>query len=524
VLSRVSEVLASGVDLHVEHRALRADGAVIWISGSGRVVRGEDGTPTAIVGVAADVTATRRLADARTAAEAAAERNARRLHVLSAAGEVLGASLDVDATVQQLADLVVREYLADWCAVDLVAEAGRVTMLAVAHRDPEQVAFARRLREQYPPGDVADRPAYTTGEPEHYAEIPDAMLVAAAHDDEHLALMRQLDMGSAVVAPLLAGGRVIGTLTLVLGARARRYDESDVVLASELARRAATAIDNARLYAERDRAARTLQASLLPPSMPTVPGLELSARYRPAGEGLAIGGDFYDVFPVDEHTWCLVIGDVCGKGAEAAAMTSAARYSLRAAVIRERDPGLAIGVLNESLLSDDWHGRFCTVAVVFLTHRGDQVSAAIASGGHPPPLLRRADGRVEAPAVEGMLVGLLEHPPPPTRTMSLAPGDALLLYTDGVTEARRERELFAENRLHARVLGRRRDGARPGGRRARRRRRLRSRRPRRRHRPRRRPRLALTAAPPPGRAARAARCPSEVAARCPSEVAEPRAA
>ena len=142
----------------------------------------------------------------------------------------------------------------------------------------------------------------------------------------------------------------LGVLSLVTGRSGRRFDARDLELAEELARRCGTAVDNARLYRERGYIARTLQESLLPSELPEIPGIEAAARFRPTGEGNEMGGDFYDLFATGDRGWTVVVGDVCGKGPDAAAVTALARYTLRAAAMRERLPSRELHVLNEALL------------------------------------------------------------------------------------------------------------------------------------------------------------------------------
>ena len=174
------------------------------------------------------------------------------------------------------------------------------------------------------------------------------------------------------------------------GRSGRRFDEQDLELGEELARRCATAIDNARLYGERAYIARTLQESLLPAELPEIPGLETAARFRATGEGNEVGGDFYDLFESGGRGWTVVIGDVCGKGPDAAAVTALARYTLRAAAMRERLPSRSLALLNEALLRQRGDRRFCTVAYAYLETLDSGARVGFASGGHPLPLVLRA--------------------------------------------------------------------------------------------------------------------------------------
>ena len=230
----------------------------------------------------------------------------------------------------------------------------------------------------------------------------------------------------------------------------RRFGSGDLALAEEFARRAGLAIDNARLYSERDHVARALQSSLLPPSLPEIPGARVTARYRAAGEGNEVGGDFYHVFQVDRDAWWFVIGDVSGKGPEAAAIAGLARHTLRALALHERSPRQLLVSLHDALLGGEARGEFCTVCCALFQPgaAGTGANLSMACGGHPPPVVRRADGTTEIATCTGPLLGT-----PVTMTFSeqsirLDPGDAVVLYTDGVTEAHhRNQPLFGEERL-----------------------------------------------------------------------------
>jgi integral membrane sensor domain MASE1 len=181
--------------------------------------------------------------------------------------------------------------------------------------------------------------------------------------------------------------------------------------------------------------ARTLQSSLVPTTLPAIPGAETAVRFRPAQRGLEVGGDFYDLFETGDGSWALVVGDVCGKGPEAAAVTALARYTLRAVATRERSPSRVLTMLNEALLRQDPGARFCTVAYVRIDHEGDRMRLTTSAGGHPLPLLLRADGTVESVGRPGMLLGIEADPGLGDYALDLFPGDTLMVYTDGLTDA-----------------------------------------------------------------------------------------
>jgi serine phosphatase RsbU (regulator of sigma subunit)/PAS domain-containing protein len=238
---------------------------------------------------------------------------------------------------------------------------------------------------------------------------------------------------SRMIVPMTAG-RVIGTVTLAVADR--EYDTADVLVAEDFGLRAGAAIENARLYRAASQIARTLQTSLLPPHLPDVPGAELAAAFHPAGQGLEVGGDFYDVFTTGEGQWYLVIGDVSGKGAEAAAVTALARYTLRGAAARRRSPAEILRWVGEAMLDQDAAGgHYCTIACALVDLTSSPVRLTVSCGGHPLPVLRRVDGGVEAVGSHGTLLGLVPDPELQDRSTDLHPGDTLVLYTDGLTEA-----------------------------------------------------------------------------------------
>jgi sigma-B regulation protein RsbU (phosphoserine phosphatase) len=198
--------------------------------------------------------------------------------------------------------------------------------------------------------------------------------------------------------------------------------------------------------------AETLQQALIPPVPPAVPGLDIAAGYRPAGAGDEVGGDFYDVFQIDEDEWVVVLGDVCGKGVAAAVVTTLVRHTLRSAGVQHTDPSEALRVLDRTM-REQGTDRFCTAAVLRLRRHGDGWHLDLSLGGHPPPLLV-APGQDPVPVgTTGSLVGLLEQPVFRTTSVDAGPGSLLVLYTDGVPEARGNGDFYGEDRLRS-VVGR----------------------------------------------------------------------
>jgi PAS domain S-box-containing protein len=361
-----------------------------------------------------------------------------RARFLADAAAVLASSLEYETTLQQVAELAIPAF-ADGSVVDLADQDGQLVPVAMAHRDPEKAALMRQLRDEYPADARAPRGighVFRTGNSELYSEIDPDAVAGAMQDDRESELVAGIGMRSLMVVPMSTGGRRLGTMAFALSDSARRYDRADLSVAEELARRAGVAIDNARLYRERSYIARTLQESLLPPELPDVAGAEVAARFHPAGEATEVGGDFYDMFDTS-HGWGIVMGDVCGKGADAAAVTALARYTLRTLGVQETSPAAVLRKLNDALLRQRSDRRFCTVAYASMhVNGGGSAEVCLSTGGHPLPYVLRADGTVEAVGEPGTLLGVLPDVRLTDTAVHLDRGDLMVLYTDGVIEAR----------------------------------------------------------------------------------------
>lgn len=360
--------------------------------------------------------------------------------LLGDASDRLSGSLHLGRTMALIADLVVPR-LADACTVGFVEgrQLRRVGAVAV-DGGIEQI-----VEEEVPVSTSADaaRRVWRTGGSElHDGEVP----AAVVPDGEMWEPFRRLDLGSAIIVPLRARGVTLGALVLLRRPGRAGFVEADLHLVEAFARRAAVALDNAALYRDRSLVARMLQQSLLPARLPDIPHLTLGARYRPLVMVSEIGGDFYDVFPTGGDRWAVVVGDVCGKGLGAAAMTGLARHSVRTAAIQADAPSGVLAALNDTILSEDG-SRHCTVAYASVAPGPDGAEVVIASGGHPPPYVLRAGGEVDEVPVRGMLLGVLPAPSLRDVAVHLDPGDSLVLYTDGVIEARVGRREFGEARL-----------------------------------------------------------------------------
>lgn len=363
---------------------------------------------------------------------------------LSRAGEILSSSLDYEQTLRNVAQLAVPE-IADWCAVDLLDERGESQQVVAAHRDPAKVALAQRLREfESQPLDpnVGLGAVLSKGVPQLYPQLDDALLQRAAVDGEHLRLLRAVGMRSALAVPMHGGGRIVGAMTLVNAESGRVFTEDDVSFAEQIAARAAVAVENARVYSERARIATTLQRSLLPEALPEIEGWQIASLYRPASSdgAVEVGGDFYDAF-AGEHGWLVLIGDVTGKGVEAAAMTSLVRHGARFVSEYVGEPAEILARLDRSLRQQPTLS-LCTA----LCLRIERDRVQLASAGHPLALLVGGDG-VRTVGRAGSVLGAFEDGSWPTEEVVIGADEVLVLYTDGVTDTVGANGRFGDERL-----------------------------------------------------------------------------
>jgi len=369
-------------------------------------------------------------------AEAGQSRRAA-LSFLAEAGELLAGSLDPERTLALAAQLLVPA-LARWCAIYRRDEVGRPKPALVWHADEEMHdALTAAVRESGVPLPGTDAAAWPSTDTD------------------------ALRPGELLVLQLEARGRPLGTIALATAPGVHLAREA-ADLADDLARRIAVTYDAALSYAELRRTANLLQASLLPPEIPHVAGADIAVFYHPAGQDGAtadraydtlVGGDFYDVFQIRPGCWGLAIGDVCGTGPQAAAVTGLARHALRLLAREGLRPATVLGRLNQAILDEGERGRFLTLVYAEAEPQPDgSLSLALICAGHPPPLILRADGLVETSASSQPLLGVIEGDPGfHVDTVVLRPGDALLGYTDGASERRRGERMLGDEGL-ARML------------------------------------------------------------------------
>jgi PAS domain S-box-containing protein len=418
---------------------IRATGDERWLMHKATPVLDREGELSLIVSVVENVTEVKRAELAQ--------------RLLAEAGKELSSSFDYEQTLQRLAQLAVPE-LADWCGVSMRGANDILRQVAVAHSDPDKVALARELGERYP-ARLSDHTGagvvIRSGKAQLVPEITEELLAAADLTDDQRRLLRDLQMRSLVIVPLaVAGHPPIGALALVMADSGRVFDENKLALAEELGRRAAIAVENARLYTERSRIATTLQQSLLPPRLPEVPGFRLASLYRPAGDENEVGGDFYDAFEVPGG-WMVVVGDVAGRGAEAAALTSLSRYTLRAVAKLLGDPIAAVEQLNAAL-RDRPQLSLVSVCCALLRTANGEAEAQIVLAGHPPAY-HVHHGTPRQVGVFAPFLGAYAEGDWTTMNVALQPGDQLVFYTDGVIDTVGETERFGEERLASTLHG-----------------------------------------------------------------------
>jgi PAS domain S-box-containing protein len=402
------------------------------------------------------------LYDAERRAHQEAERAARQLRFLLDVSTTLASPLDIDGRLDVLAAQAAAE-VGDVCLIDIVERDGSIRRAAAAAADAELRPSAdalRRLMQSDPLSRHPSAVAIRSQQTQFCSEVTEARLRAITTGEAHLDVARQMEPVSYIAAPLTGISRVLGAITLITTARSgRRYGPSEVALVEDMASRMAMGLETASMHEEMRRVAQTLQASLLPSVPPVIPGLEVGTRYVAAGQGNVVGGDFFDVFAVGPESWAVVVGDVCGQGVEAATVTGLARHTVRSAALEHESPATVLAHLNEVLLGvtadavSEVDPRFCTVCLTRIRVTPGGAAITLALGGHPRPYLLRVDGTVSPVGRPGNLLGVLEPALIFDEEHELGPGEALVLYTDGITERHRGTTFFGEEGLEHAVTG-----------------------------------------------------------------------
>ncbi|MEV7084066.1 SpoIIE family protein phosphatase [Streptomyces sp. NPDC093516] len=382
------------------------------------------------------------------------------LSFLVEASDLLAGTLDRDQTLALMAQMTVPT-LATWCAVYTIADQASEPYLSyVLHEDEELIDGIKSLLSKVPPPEPVPTPGARVwtapAEIAHQAALRSSMRSLGLSGGPTRQVTTGIGPtlatasavgGETVVLPLVARNRVIGMLTL--GKPTDEHFRQEILeLAEDLSRRAALALDNARLYSERTAISQSLQRSLLPPELPSIEGVEVEVIYRAAGEGNEVGGDFYDVFPIRDGAYGFAIGDVCGTGPNAAAVTGLARHALRLLAREGLSGPTVLERLNSAILDEGARSRFLTLLYGEMRPQEDgSAELKVVCAGHPLPLRLRQDGTVEPAAEPQPLLGVIDDLELYEETVTLDPGDVLLCVTDGVTERREGTRMLGDDGL-----------------------------------------------------------------------------
>jgi serine phosphatase RsbU (regulator of sigma subunit) len=361
--------------------------------------------------------------------------------LLADAGALMEDALNQRERAQHLARLAVPS-LGDVALVDVVTPDGTIERIAAQSGGSEVADALVKLRRNEPidpqgPHPVAE--VIRSGRTRYLDQLTDEQIEGITTRETERETLRSHRFKSCVVLPLGARGAVLGALTLWIMRPAKTFDETARRTAKRLADRAALALDNARLHEQQSHIASVLQHSLLPRSLPQINGFETSSRFLAAGEAYEVGGDFYDVFRSGAGSWTAVIGDVCGKGPEAASLTALARYTVRTASSPESTPSEVLRTLHDSMQSERSDFRFCTAALARIeapSNGKGEAHLTVALGGHPQPIILRKNGTIDSIGLPGTLLGVLPSPVVRDADDTLGRGDSLILYTDGVLDVR----------------------------------------------------------------------------------------
>ncbi|MGH3302836.1 MAG: SpoIIE family protein phosphatase [Streptosporangiaceae bacterium] len=406
--------------------------------------------------------ADRRRTDRRRTADTADEEitevaaSVRRLDLLADAARLLLEATTVSESVllQRSARLLAGA-LATWAIVDLRRRGELRRHYVAGPDDPESAGLAQVAAAAHPAaGSVPDQVA-RSGQALLLSHVDDGLALGAAPDG--LPLMTLLDAASLVSVPMTDGSTGHGVLTLIRRADDGQFGIADAALAEEVGALLGRAISARRTLHQRTEAADALRASLLPPVLKSVPGVEIASAHLAPTRGREVGGDFYDVYPTPGG-WGVAIGDVCGKGEDGAAATAAARHAIRVLAHSDPDPVRVLRGTNEIMLAEEFGGRFVTASAAHLSWRDGVLHIVLASAGHPGPVLIKPDGRAQLLPGGGVPLGIFADPEPASRELQLSAGDLLFFYTDGLADARSPEATYLEEKLTdslAQLAGRR---------------------------------------------------------------------
>jgi serine phosphatase RsbU (regulator of sigma subunit) len=440
ILDAVNAAIETLGSYHFEHEVRWPDGTVRWLECRGQAVADAQGAFVGTVGCAMDVTDRHLIGRQRTEALAGERRLRDRMEFLVRLTQgALGAS-DLMEFMDSAADAAVPK-LGDWCAIHYLPQDVRTPLVSVAHTDPAKVEWARQVLERFPfdpDASTGVAAVIRTGRTELIEQVDDEVIDAALagldiDTDGARKVIAELRPTSVVTVPLATKRGVLGAMQFLSAETGHRYTAEDIVLAEVAAGQIAKALDNIWLAEQSRHVSATLQRALLPPSLPVIDGIDVAVGYWPAGAGVEAGGDFYDVFEISPTAWAIVIGDVCGRGPDAAALTGIARHTARAAARHGQGHREVLEWVNEAMRLSN-RDRFCTAVYATLDHAGDGRRFTSCAAGHPRPIVVRRDGTADLLGEPGTLLGVFPDITVEPATTELAAGDVVVLYTDGLTD------------------------------------------------------------------------------------------
>jgi serine phosphatase RsbU (regulator of sigma subunit)/PAS domain-containing protein len=453
VRSQLAAAARTGTPRQMECRLLGPDGPADAVLTAGAIAL-QDGTRLLVVSAASPAL---RKPGARESLGEASPRGdtvramTRRMDMITEVTRLLldNSTFSEAVTLQRCARLLAGG-IATWVIVDIERGDQLRRQYVVGPQDEPSQELARKVRALDPQPGSAPAQVHAAGTSILLAHADDAGILGVTGDETPLLML--LGTTSLLSVPITDDSTTYGALTMARTAAEGPFEVADLGLAERLGQHLGVAIRVDRMFRHRSAVAEALQGSLLPATLPDVPGLDLYPAYLPAGEGLEVSGDFYDVFPV-AGGWAITLGDVCGKGQEAAAMTAAARHSIRALAYWNPDPADVLAKANEVLLAGGYEDRFVTAKLAYLHWDGDLLRVVLASAGHPGPALVRPDGRVDMLGGGGLPLGLFPDADPHVELLELGPGDLLFFYSDGVTDARSPQMHYFEDGLSDELAG-----------------------------------------------------------------------
>jgi serine phosphatase RsbU (regulator of sigma subunit)/PAS domain-containing protein len=457
VKSQLAAAARTGKARLVECRLLGSDGPVAATLAAD-VMTLQDGTRLLVVTAAPSSEAARPV-PSRTQAGAPdgdgaaglVQAMTRRMDMITAVTRLLldNSTFSEAVTLQRCARLLAGD-IASWVIVDVDRADLLRRQFVIGPPDGPSQELARKVRALDPQPGSAPAQAHAAATSVLLAHVDDAGALGVTPDGTPLLML--LGTTSLLSVPITDGVTGYGALTLARTPGEGRFEIADLGLAEQLGQHLGVAIRVDRMFRHRSAVAEALQGSLLPATLPDIPGLELFAAYQPATEGLEVSGDFYDVFPVTEG-WAITVGDVCGKGQEAAAMTAAARHAIRALAHWDTDPADVLAKVNEVMLAGDYEDRFVTAKLAYVRWEGGRLRVTLASAGHPGPAVVRPDGRVDVLSGGGLPLGLFPDADPQVEELELGEGDLLFFYSDGLTDARSLDMRYFEDSLADELAG-----------------------------------------------------------------------